>query len=81
MNPGAFVFRGKWQQKVRALPETGMGYTVVSLALRDGRRFDQAIIDSGWLSRIRGLPDIPFTEDDITDIQASHEKRAWSETP
>ena len=36
MNPGAFEFRGKWQPKVRALRETGMGYTVVSLVLRDG---------------------------------------------
>jgi len=81
MTPGAFQFRGKWQQKVRALAETGMGYTVVSLVLRDGRRFDQAIIDSGWLSRVRHLPDIPFTEDDIADIVPSHEKWDWSETP
>jgi hypothetical protein len=81
MTPSAFQFRGKWQQTVRALPETGMGYTVVSLVLRDGRRFDQAIIDSGWLSRVRGLADIPFTEDDITDINASHEKWDWRETP
>jgi hypothetical protein len=81
MNPGAFEFRGKWRKNVRALPETGMGYTVVSLALRDGRQFDQAIIDSGWLSRARGLADVPFTEDDITDIRAGHEKWDWSETP
>jgi hypothetical protein len=81
MTPGAFQFRGKWQQKVRALPETGMGYTVVSLTLRDGRRFEQAIIDSGWLSKVRGLSDIPFTEGDITDIHASHEKWDWRETP
>jgi hypothetical protein len=80
MNPGAFEFRGKWQPKVRALRETGMGYTVVSLVLRDGRRFDQAIIDSGWLSRVRGLADIPFTEEDITDITPNHEKWDWSET-
>lgn len=81
MTPGAFQFRGKWQQKVKALRETGMGYTVVSLVLRDGRRFDQAIIDSGWLSTVRGLPDIPFIEEDIADIFSSHEKWDWSETP
>lgn len=77
----AFEFRGKWQQKVKTLPETGMGYTVVSLVLRDGRRFDQAIIDSGLLSRVHHLPNIAFTEDDIADIVPSHEKWDWNEMP
>ena len=81
MRPGAFEFRGEWQQRVKALPETGMGYSVVRVTLRDGRQFEQAVIDSGWMSRVRGLADVPFTEEDIAEIVPNHEKWNWDETP
>ncbi|HXJ00187.1 MAG TPA: hypothetical protein VNH44_03125 [Micropepsaceae bacterium] len=81
MRPGAFFFLGKWAGAVRALGETGMGYTVVSIALLDGRRFDQALIDSGYLSRVRGLSDVPFCEDDITEIKQTDSKWNWGESP
>jgi hypothetical protein len=58
-----------------------MGYTVVRVLLRDGRRFEQAVIDSGWLAGIRGLPDIPFSEDEVVEIIATHQKWDWKETP
>jgi len=81
LRPGAFEFRGEWQQRVKALPETGMSYCVVRVVLRDGRQFEQAVIDSGWLSRVRGLPDVPFTEEDIIDLAANHRRWHWWETP
>jgi hypothetical protein len=81
MNPGAFAFSGKWLPSVKALRETGMGYTVVSVTLNDGRIYEQALIDSGCLSRVRGLPTVPFAENDITDIKATHAKWDWKETP
>jgi hypothetical protein len=62
---------------VQKLPETGMGYTIVSITLVDGRTFDQAIIASGYLHRIRGRSDVPFSEDDIADIRATHDKWDW----
>jgi hypothetical protein len=40
---------------IRELPESGMDYTVVRLVLKDGRTFDHVVIDSGFLSRVRGL--------------------------
>ncbi|MHB8423847.1 MAG: hypothetical protein ACYDB9_01650 [Gammaproteobacteria bacterium] len=55
-----------------------MGYTVVSVTLQDGRKFEQVIIDSGYLHTIRGLPDVPFAEDDIIDITANHRKWNWN---
>jgi hypothetical protein len=58
-----------------------MGYTVVRVALRDGRTFRQVLIDSGVASRVRGLPDVPFTEDDISELEATHEKWDWAEMP
>ena len=81
MRRGTFTFSGKWITRVRSLPETGMGYTVVRVALRDGRAFNQAVVDSGVLNRVRGLTDIPFTEDDITEIVATHQKWDWNEIP
>jgi hypothetical protein len=78
---GAFEFSGKWRDHVRRLPETGMGYTVIRVVLRDGRTFDQVAVDSGMLSRVRGLREIPFTEEDIVEITANHRKWDWHETP
>jgi hypothetical protein len=81
MRPGAFVFTSKWTQKINAVPETGMGYAVVSVTLRDGRKFEQAIVDSGHLTRVRGLSEVPFKEEDIIDITANHLKWNWNESP
>ena len=53
---------------------TGMGYTVVRVTLTDGRRFDQVIVDSGYLGRVRGMPNVPFSESDIAETTATHEK-------
>ncbi len=69
---GAFEFAGKWRVHVRAQPETGMGYIVASMTLRDGRRFDQVLLtDTGRVDRVRGLPDIPFIEDEIVGLSRS----------
>lgn len=66
---------------VRQLGETGMGYTVVNITLMDGQIFKQAIIDSGVLTRVRGLALVPFREDDIAAIKQTDEKWDWSEAP
>jgi len=79
--PGAFEFVGKWKEIVRALGETGMGYTVVTVTLADGAIYPQTLIDSGWLSRIRGAPGVPFTEQDIASIIRTDAKWDWHEKP
>jgi hypothetical protein len=82
MRRGAFQFCGKWLQAVKALPESGMGYTVVRVTLLDGRIFEQALIgNNGFLSRIRRLADIPFQEEDIAEIVPTHERWDWKENP
>ena len=62
----------KWIRKLIAKPETGMGYHIVSVVLKDGRRFDQAIVDSGFITRIKGMDSIPFSEADISKIIVTH---------
>jgi hypothetical protein len=58
-----------------------MGYTIATITLKSGCEFEQAVINSGRLSRIRGREDIPFREDDIAAIRAAHDKWDWHEQP
>ena len=67
----------EWASRLRVLPETGMGYQVVSVTLNDGRRFEQVVIDSGFITRVRGCRDVPFTESEITEIKVTHNKWDW----
>ena len=51
-----------------------MGYQVVSVVLKDGKRFDQVAIVGRLIAEIRGRADIPFAEDDIAEIFLTHDK-------
>jgi hypothetical protein len=64
----------KWAAQLTSQPETGMGYQIVSVILKNGKRFDQAIVDSGYITRVRGFAEVPFTEDEIQEIIVTHDK-------
>jgi len=64
----------EWAEKLGRTAETGMGYQVVSMVLKDGTRFDQVVIIGGLVSEIRGRDDIPFAASDITEIVVTHDK-------
>jgi len=64
----------KWISHLIAQPETGVGYQVASVLLHDGRRFNQVVINGGYITQIRGLDDVPFQEDDIREILVTHDK-------
>lgn len=64
----------RWASELASKPETGMGYQVVSVILKDGRRFDQVAVVEGKIAEIRGRKDIPFTEDQIAQIVLTHDK-------
>lgn len=64
----------KWAPYLVAQPETGMGYQIVTLVLRDGRRFEQVIVQGGFITQIRGLQSLPFAESDISEIIVTHDK-------
>jgi len=70
-----------WTTYLSSLPETGMGYQVASVSLTDGRKFDQVVIDSGCVTRIRGYEEIPFAESEIAEIKLTHDKWNWKEEP
>lgn len=69
----------KWGPVLASQPETGMGYQVASIILKDGSRYDQVLIEAGCITRIRALDDVPFDEDQIAEIVVTHDR--WNCAP
>jgi hypothetical protein len=62
--------------------ETGIGYQVVSVELKDGRFFDQVSASEGCIIEVRGYKEIPFAADDIASVRVNHKRwnfRGWSD--
>lgn len=64
----------KWANELLSQPETGMGYQIVSVYLRDGRSFHRVRVVQGCISRIDGGTSIPFVEADIDRIVVTHDR-------
>ena len=64
----------KWAPKLVAQGETGMGYQIASVILKDGRRFDHVVIVGGIIGQIKDIEGIPFSEEDIAEIIVTHDK-------
>jgi hypothetical protein len=45
--------------------ETGIGYQVVSVVLKDGRSFDQVVTSECCIIEVRGYKEILFAPDDV----------------
>ena len=56
--------------------ETGIGYQVVSVELRDGRRFEQVATSEGCFIEVRGYEEIPFSTDEVVSVRVNH--RRWN---
>ncbi len=66
----AVVLSERLQEQVAAFPETHAGVNAVDVTLRDGRVFPD--VEVAWAAeviRVAGFADIPFTADDISDVQ------------
>ena len=74
------VLSKKWASYLSSLPETGMGYQVVAVVLKNGQKFERVVIDSGYITRVRGYGEIPFAETDIVEIRVTHDKWNWNES-
>ena len=63
--------------------ETGIGYQVVSVTLKDGRHFDQVVVSDGFIIQVRGYEDIPFAPDEVSAVRVNHKGwnfREWSDS-
>jgi hypothetical protein len=65
----------KWAPVLTAQPETGMGYWIATVILKDGRKFSNTVVDSGWISKVGDSTKIPFVETDIESIVVDHGDR------
>ena len=48
--------------------QTGPGYHFVSIELKDGRHFEQAVLSEGCVIAVRGYDEIPFRNGDIATV-------------
>ncbi|HQG80936.1 MAG TPA: hypothetical protein PLC37_07945 [Smithellaceae bacterium] len=64
----------KWIDCLVAQPETGMGYHVVSVILCNGKRYDQVVVNSGYITQVKGYDNVPFHVDEIKEIIVTHDK-------
>ena len=54
--------------------ETGIGYQVVSVKLRDGRFFDQVVASECCIIEVRGHKEIPFAPEDVAAVNVNHKR-------
>jgi hypothetical protein len=54
--------------------ETGIGYQVVSVELKDGRSFDQVATSEGCIIEVRGYNEIPFAAEDVASVSVNHNR-------
>jgi len=66
----------RWTASLRDQPESGMTYQMLTIVLRDGRRFERVPYCAGRidLSGLPGFWKVPFTVDDITDVIVTHDR-------
>ena len=62
--------------KLKLETETGPRYQVVSVMLKDGRRFDQVVTSEGCIIEVRGYAEVPFTCHEVASQTVNH--RNWS---
>jgi hypothetical protein len=52
--------------------ETGIGYQVVSVKLKDGRCFDQVVASEGCIIQVRGYEVVPFAPGEVESVSVNH---------
>jgi hypothetical protein len=56
--------------------QTGPGYNFVSIELKDGRYFEQAVLSEGCVIAVRGYTEIPFRNHDVATVKLS--SKPWN---
>jgi hypothetical protein len=52
--------------------ETGMGYQVVSVTLKNGKHYEQVVASEGCVIQVRGHKDVPFTAEEVASVHVNH---------
>jgi hypothetical protein len=54
--------------KLKKEKDAGLGYQFVSVKLKDGRCFEQAVASEGFIIQVKGHKDVPFTPEEIENV-------------
>ena len=54
--------------QLKEAEETGIGYQVVGIKLKDGRSFDQVAVSDGCFIEVRGCRNIPFPPEEVASL-------------
>ena len=54
--------------------ETGIGYQVLLVELKDGTRFDQVVVSEGCIIEVRGYEEIPFAPEEVAFVIVNHKR-------
>ena len=54
--------------------ETGIGYQVVSVKLKDGRCYEQAVASEGCIIQVRGYENVPFAPNELESVRVNHKR-------
>jgi hypothetical protein len=63
----------KWAPYLKSQPEAGMSWQVVTVHLKDGRKFERVVVVGGTIASIAGDNDIPFAEADISELVVTND--------
>ena len=54
--------------------ETGIGYQIISVELKDGKCFDQVVASEGCIIEVRGYEEIPFAPEEVASVIVNHKR-------
>jgi hypothetical protein len=54
--------------------ETGIGYQLGSVELKDGRFFDQVVVSECCIIEVRGYAEIPFAPHEVASLNINHKR-------
>lgn len=63
-------------EHLRQASETGVGYQIVSVELKDGTHFEQAVVSEGCIIEVRGYNEIPFSPAEVATVSVNH--KVWN---
>lgn len=59
----------RWAARFLETPESGMGYHIVDIVLKNGTQYLGVRVVGGLIRSVDGLNNVPFGNDDIKDIR------------
>ena len=68
------ILPDKWTEFYHESGETGMGYLIVTVILKNGSKYERVVINGGYVTQVYGFDEVPFDVDEIKEMHATHDK-------